>query len=459
MPEPRWSLVERLLGGPPDKPAVVDETGTALTFGELAQRAAVVRGGLAGQGIGAGDRVGIALGNRPEFVVAYLALLGLGAVAVPLNPESPKPELDENAARARLGLILREPADLPAGPPLGAKPVAVSAPAVLCDTAGTAGRPRSAVLTHANLLAALDQISADPRTRLHEDDVALGVLPLFHIFGLQVVLAASLAAGATVRLRSRFDPEEPLDGITLVSGVPPMFDAWAAAAISFDGVRLIVSGAAPLSARTVVGFESVTGRAISQGYGLTEASPVVTSGLLLDQPDPLSVGMPFPGIEVRLADVEGFDVLQGDPGEILVRGPNVFSGYDGDPEATAFVLADGWLHTGDVGVADEQGRLYLVDRAKDVIIVSGFNVFPGEVEEVLAAHEAVAAVGVVGVADAATGEAVKAVVVRRPGAKAGADELVAWCRARLARYKCPYEVEFVESLPRLPTGKLLRRSL
>jgi long-chain acyl-CoA synthetase len=301
------------------------------------------------------------------------------------------------------------------------------------------------------------------------DDVGLGVLPLFHIFGLNVVLGLSLYTGASVVLLDRFDAASSLDAIarhhvTVIAGAPPMFAAWArlpgADTTALAGVRLALTGAAPLSEETRTAFESRFGVTLRQGYGLTEASPVVTSSVFDGAPKPHSIGVPLPGVEVRLVDDEGEDALVGDSGEIWVRGPNVFKGYWHNDDASARALtADGWLRTGDVAVADDAGFLSIVDRAKDLIIVSGFNVFPAEVEDALLEHPDVAEVAVVGVAHPHTGEAVKAFVVPRPGSSITESDVQAFCAGRLARYKCPGTVIFVDDLPHGLAGKLLRRAL
>jgi len=323
------------------------------------------------------------------------------------------------------------------------------------------------MLTHASLLANLEQSRATNAT-LGPGDVMYGVVPLFHIFGLNVVLASSLRSGATLVLVARFDATAALEtiraeGVTVVPGVPTMWVAFAeladAPADAFATVRLAYSGAARLPLTTMQRVADRFGLTVAEGYGLTEASPIVTSssGLV---PQAGSVGAVLDGVELRVVDERGGDVLVGDAGEIWVRGDNVFKGYLDDPEATARVLSpDGWLRTGDIGYCDDDGRLYLVDRAKDLVIVSGFNVFPAEVEEVLAEHPAVADVGVVGVPHPQTGEAVRAYVVLASGAAVGADELVAFARDRLARYKCPSSVVFVDELPRNAAGKLVRRQL
>ena len=486
----------------PDDAVAIVSRRRETTYGLLREQVGALRGGLVGQGVTPGDRVAIACGNNWYFVASYLAVLGAGAVAVPLNPSAPPPELEyqlgttgaralvvaPSAAHAVGGLDRSKLPELtcvvaPAGVELAGAcvldellasppaPVVDRSPddlAVLMFTSGTAGAPRAAMLTHGNLLANLDQIQAVEARRQHADDVVLGVLPLFHIFGLNVVLDLSLAVGATVVLVERFDPASALEsivehGITVVSGPPTMWAAWAALPgadpEAFRSVRIAVSGAAKLPVETAQLVEDRFGVHLDEGYGLTETSPVVASATGTDAPRG-SVGSPLPRVEVRLVDVDGSDVLAGDSGEIWVRGPNVFPGYWRDPAATAAALTpDGWLRTGDIAVTDEHGYLYLVDRAKDLIIVSGFNVYPAEVEEVLIDHPAVAACAVVGVPHPYSGEAVKAYVVVEPGHSVDEDELIAWCAQRLARYKCPTKVMFVDALPQNLSGKVLRRAL
>jgi long-chain acyl-CoA synthetase len=265
----------------------------------------------------------------------------------------------------------------------------------------------------------------------------------------------------------RFDPATAIESIvqrkvTIVPGAPAMWVAFA----FFDDipgdalatVRLALSGASRLPVAAAEQFERRFGVAIREGYGLTEASPVVTTSTGM-QVRLGSVGRVLAGQQVRLVGADGDDVAAGDAGEIWVRGPNVFQGYWNDPEATARVLRDGWLLTGDIATTDDDGYLYLVDRAKDLIIVSGFNVFPAEVEEVLGEHPAVAEVAVIGVPHPQSGEAVKAYVVRQPGVDVDEDALISYAQDFLARYKCPSKVIFVDHLPRNASGKVLRRDL
>ncbi|MCU1375453.1 MAG: Acyl-CoA synthetase (AMP-forming)/AMP-acid ligase, partial [Actinomycetia bacterium] len=338
--------------------------------------------------------------------------------------------------------------------------------AALLFTAGTAGTPKAAMLSHGNLHTNLRQGQAVPERALTAADVSLGVLPLFHIFGLNVVLGLSLFAGGSVVLVERFDPVSALGAVrdhrcTVVAGAPPMWVAWAGLPdvdpAAFASVRLALSGAAPLPPPVAVVMADRFGVDLQEGYGLTEASPIVTSSA---GSGPGTIGRPVPGVSVRLVDDDGEDVPLGDPGELWVKGPNVFAGYWHDPDATAAALTDGgWLRTGDVAIAGDDGTLRLVDRVKDLVIVSGFNVFPAEVEAALRLHPAVAEAAVVGVPHPYTGEAVKAFVVVRPGAAVTEDDLVRHCETRLARYKCPDEVRFVPELPVGAAGKVLRRTL
>jgi len=470
------------------------------TYGQLRDQVAQLRGGLAARGVVDGDRVVIICANNRYFVLAYLATVGLGAVAVPLNPESPAAELEREigevtpaaaivgpaatsawaeisaATRDAIATVVYAEGDAPDGvtpiaelmesDPLPAVDVDRDHVAVMMFTSGTAGPPRPAMLSHGNLLANIEQ-TLSVRDETRPDDVVYGVLPLFHIFGLTVVLGVSFTVGATVLLVQRFDPATAIEsivqrGVTIVPGAPAMWVAFAyfddIPDSAFATVRLALSGASRLPTTVAEQFERRFRVTIREGYGLTEAAPVVTSSTGM----PVrvgSVGRVLAGEEVRLVGADGEDVAAGDPGEIWVRGPNVFQGYWHDAEATDRVLRDGWLRTGDIATTDDDGYLYLVDRAKDLIIVSGFNVFPAEVEEVLAEHPAVADVAVIGVPHPHHGEAVKAYVVRAPGVDVGEDALIAHCQDYLARYKCPSKVIFVDQLPRNASGKLIRREL
>jgi long-chain acyl-CoA synthetase len=479
-------------GAAPDRLAIAGPE--RITYGQLEARTAALASRLS-ETVSPGDRVAILAGNEAVFVVAYLATLAVGGVAVPLNPASPSQELarelevvapallftsagQRDLARRAVGHLDGGPttADLEAGESTSddAKFVAVERAeddlAALLFTAGTAGAPKAAMLTHGSLLANLEQVQQHPGLRIRETDVALGVLPFFHVFGLNVVLDLALIAGAAITLVENFHPAETLarvqrDGVTVIPAVPAVYAAWlaldeaSAPANAFERVRLCVSGATELPSSVVTAMHERFGMQVHDGYGLTEASPVVTTTAVAPESRIGSIGPPLPGIEVRLVDAEGNDVLDGDPGELVVRGPNVFAGYWRDEDATRRVLDNGWLHTGDIAVADDDGWLALVDRAKDVIIVSGFNVFPGEVEDALRSHAGVADAAVVGDPHPRTGETVVAYVVPAAGATLDPVELVRHAGRRLARYKLPTRVEVVDEVPRAFAGKLLRRAL
>ncbi len=491
-----------LIDGHPDDAVALIARGRRTTYGTIREQVAHLRGGLIERGVEPGDRVAILAANSWYFVVAYLATLGAGAVAVPLNPASPARELQRELASVGPKVVFSGPSatagvealDRAAVPSLElcvapspspglevvtyeellASPVAPLVErepddlAVLVFTSGTAGAPKAAMLTHGSMRANLDQCQALPIRAQAPDDVVLGALPFFHIFGLNVVLGLTLLSGASVVLVERFEPHSTLElvvqhGVTVISGAPPMWAAWAALPGTRPGdlasVRLAASGAAPLDVQVRRTIIERFGIPLVEGYGLTEASPVVTTGTGLDAPEG-SIGVPVPGVEVRLVDLDGQDALVGDPGEIWVRGPNVFAGYWEDEAATQQTLdEEGWLHTGDVAVVDDDGYLYLVDRAKDLIIVSGFNVYPAEVEELLCEHPEIDASAVVGVPHPHSGEAVKAYVVPAEGSHLDEHAVIAHCEAHLARYKCPQAVVFVDELPATATGNIIRAAL
>ena len=463
-----------------------------VTYGELDARSGALAAAYL-DGLEPGTRVGIVAGNGPAFVVAYLAALRAGMIAVPLDPAAPPAELSRNLSTVGAGLVVASephrkhggldgntvvalPVDgsLPGIAPSAKHTIVSVAPddtAVLLFTSGTAGAPKPAILTHGSLGANLEQVQRHPGLALRPDDIGLGLLPFFHIFGLNVALGLPLAAGASVVLIERFDPTDSLartrDGkVSVIAAVPAVFAAWLdlpddrAPSDAFAAVRLAVSGAAALPAEIAAGMHERFAVDVREGYGLTEASPIVTTAAIGGAARPGSIGPPLPGVEVALRDEDGADVLAGDPGEIWVRGANVFAGYWRDPEATARVIdSAGWLHTGDLAITDDDGWLRLVDRAKDLIIVSGFNVYPAEVEEALVEHPDVAEAAVVGVPDAKSGEAVVAFVVPCAGATPTWTELIAHLRRRLARYKLPSRIEFVDELPHTFAGKVPRRAL
>ena len=477
----------------PTKTALIQASdGTKVSFEALEREADRVAGALAASGIAPGDRVALGMHNCPHFLYAYFGILRAGAVVVPLNIMLTAAEvtavLRDAGARAAVtagpfGEVVREAAsqvDLVEAvyaaetwDELGdreAPSVSVGGDdlAVLAYTSGTTGEPKGVMLSHDNLLANLRQQMAIPEAHVTEDDVLFLALPLFHIFGLNVTLGLLVMNGATGVLMERFEPVPALRAIvehkvTILFGAPTMYGAWisvpGADQYDLSKVRLAVSGAAPLGTDVLRTFYDLFGVRVYEGYGLTETSPTLWSNRMADKPRPGSVGKPLPEVEFRLIDETGDDVELGDPGEVIVKGPNVFKGYWNRPDDTEKAFIDGWFRTGDVGVLDEEGYLYLVDRKRDLIIVSGFNVFPSEVENALLLNPKVAEAAVVGIPHAYTGEAVKAYVVLEPGAEATEAELVADVQRRLARFKCPSSIEIAADLPHLLTGKVLRRAL
>lgn len=509
----------------PGKLALVEADGATVTWAELERQVARVATGLGRMGVVAGRRVLICVPNRIEFVAAYLGVLRAQAVAVPVNPRATVPELawmiadsgsrvlvadrhTVEAVREAAGRVTRwlegddgglegddgglDPDLLErAHPPrlvvideapldgevawsrlLEAAPVDVPALqdpeklAALLYTSGTSGRPRAAMLTHRALLANIDQAADVQPPMIHGDDVVLGVLPLFHVYGLNAVLGSVLRHRAKLIIAPTFDPEGTLDliddeAISVVPIAPPVFAHWLPLedlAERVQPVRLMLSGSAPLSKQVIDRFTDLTGIPVHQGYGLTEAAPVVTSTLASTAGAVGSVGAALDGVELRLLDEQGLDVEGEDPGEILVRGANLFSGYW--PDGADGPDDEGWWRTGDVGFLDAAGDLFLVDRLKELIIVSGFNVYPHEVEAVLRTVDGVAGSAVIGVPDEQTGEAVVAYVVA-PGRDP--DEVVAdvrdRCAQQLARFKLPQRVEVVDELPQTPTGKVQKGRL
>lgn len=486
---------------------------TRLTWAELDQQVDAVARGLAGAGLVAGHRVAFALPNRIELVVTYLATLRAGYIAVPLNPTSATGEVAKMLANSGARLCLADtstvhtvraalddastaaesavdPADATpearvivvgrsAGPGEmmyadlhvdGApvmSPLDREALAVLLYTSGTSGRPRAAMLSHRALLANIDQASQTNPAPVSRRDIVLGVLPLFHAYGLNAVLGQVLLHGATLVLGALFDPDETLrlvaaEGVTVVPVAPPVIAAWVGRDDVVDrlaSVRTLLSGAGPLAENLVREFESRTGVAVEQGYGLTEAAPIVTSTIGTPVHKPGSAGRAVPGVELRVVDAAGEQTGVDDAGEILVRGDNVFSGYW--PDGAEAPSSDGWLATGDIGFLDPDGDLFMVDRIKEMVIVSGFNVYPSEIEEVVREVAGVRECAVIGVPDPRTGEAVLVYVAPTPEAErqALAAAVRQHCAERLARFKQPAAVEIVDTLPHSASGKVVKGRL
>jgi long-chain acyl-CoA synthetase len=340
--------------------------------------------------------------------------------------------------------------------------------AALLYTSGTTGRPRGAMLSHRALLANLEQLARIDPPVIGDDDRVLLVLPLFHVYGLNTGLGMVAWTGSTGILARRFDPVETLalvrdEQVSCIVGAPPIYVAWSMVpdlGASLATVRLALSGAAPLPPSVLSAILEATGHHVFEGYGLTEAAPVLTSTLCSAVAKPGSVGSPIPGIELKILSQEDGDESElpdNDPGEVVVRGASLFSGYW--PDGAGGPDEAGWFFTGDIAYLDQDGDLHLVDRTKELIIVSGFNVYPREVEDVLLDHYAVVEVAVLGVPHPYTGETVKALVVPRAGAIPDPQVLIDHAAARLARFKCPTVIEFVDWLPHSLTGKVSKGRL
>lgn len=505
----------------PDAPALVEHRPTGAdgaverrerTWAQVDADAVAVARALSGAGLRAGHRVAVVMANRIDLVVAYFAVLRGGMVAVPVNPRSTPREIGRMLADSGARVVLCDEAaaaqvreavaDLATDggervrvvvdgvPPEGdemsfeqllhdaptAEPAAPrdpEAPAVILYTSGTSGKPRGAVLTHRALLANVEQTAAVEPSVVDADDVVLGLLPMFHIYGLNAVLGQAVRQGARVVLVDGFDPTGLLrtissEGVTNVALAPPVVAAWAGRddlREHLAGVKHVLCGAAALDPDLAAEFTASSGHVVEQGYGLTETAPVITATLASGRepdvpPVPGSVGHPLPGIELRLVDsATGVQAAPGDPAEVWVRGDNLFSGYW--PDGADGPRPDGWYPTGDIGYLDDEGDLVLVDRVRELVIVSGFNVYPAEVEHVVAEVEGVGEVAVVGVPDEDTGEAVLAFVVPTGSADAGTLEtaVVEHCSTRLARFKQPRHVLVVENLPHSATGKVAKGRL
>jgi long-chain acyl-CoA synthetase len=462
------------------------------TYAKLRERAAAVGARLREAGIGPGDRVLLVAPSVPEFAGAYYGILAAGAVAVTANTMSTRPELEYAGTDAGVGLALgwhdvapapaeaaaalgvpywsltADLAELTAEAPLGAPHAAADEDnAVILYTSGTTGRPKGAQLTHGNLIACAEAfgevLAFTPEDRFGT------ALPLFHVFGQAVVMGTTLHAGASLSLLERFDAEALLDllrrdRLTVMAGVPTMWNALLHAPGGDDGadfasLRLAASGGAAMPAEVMRAFEERFGCVILEGYGLSETAGAATFNGLDRERKASCVGIALPRCEVTIRGDGGAELPEGDVGEVYIKGPVVMKGYWNRPEATEEVLQDGWLRTGDLGTKDADGDIRIVDRKKDLIIRGGYNVYPREVEEVLYEHPDIVEVAVIGVPDDHLGEEVAAVLALRPGAELDPAALRAWAKERLSAYKVPRLFQTLDTLPKGPTGKILKRAI
>jgi long-chain acyl-CoA synthetase len=478
--------VQRGAASYPDRIALMFE-GQSWTYCELDDQSSQAAGMFAADGLRAGDRIALYLPNLPEFAIAYLGILKLGAIAVSISTGWKHDELHHVLDNCGARAVVTTP-DLREHIPPGsvehvyvcdeAFAVALASadrfpgpramqpgdPAVIVYTSGTTGRPKGAVLSHANVV---ENIEAKRRyLGIGSGDRGMLFLPLYHCFGQNAVFNAMLQAGAAVVLHRRFDLEQVLRSIadhqvTMFFGVPANFIVLLSRLpfAEVAGIRYWFSAAAPLPLEVENAWRNTFGAPIFQGYGLSETSPFASYNHLSEY-RPGSIGAPIEGVEMKVVDpATGADCAAGEKGEIVVRGHNVMLGYWESPEETARAIRDGWFHTGDIGRRDVDGYFFIEDRLSDMIISGGVNVYPAEVENVLLSHPAVAEAAVYGIRELLLGEQVRADVVLRPTAAASEDEIRGYCRQRLAEVKAPSIVRFVQQIPKSPTGKILKRVL
>lgn len=474
-----------------------------LSYTELWEPAESLCRSLHGLGIARGDRIAVQLSKGLPFLYTYLASLQLGSIMVPLNNTYTREEMayfiKDSGARLLIidselanpirearsefpslehlvvvgqGELLNKGKDeidfLSLLDPSGPKPNYCPQPddiALIIYTSGTTGRSKGAMLTQENIYSNLESLH---QAWGHTDqDILLHTLPLFHIHGLLVAFHGALHAGMGIVMRSRFDPLDVLrcieqHGCTIFMGVPTMYQRLLQVEnpnrFNLKSMRLWISGSAPLPAAAFSRFQRIFGCSILERYGMSETG-INVSNPLLGVRKPGSVGLPLPGVAVRVVDAAGKDVATGEVGEVWIQGKNVFKGYWQMPDKTRESFTDGWFRTGDLGYRDPEGYLYLVSRAKDLIISGGLNVYPKEIETLIETLEAVEEAAVIGVPDQDLGERVVAVVVTRPYRALGAEEVIALCRERLAGYKCPKAVFFAESLPKNAMGKVMKNVL
>lgn len=480
----------------PDKEALLFK-GARTSYLDLYRQVSHISSALKARfNLEKGDRVAIFLPNIPEFCLSYLAVVKLGAIAVSLNVMLKRDEvafiLNDSGAKVIIaaghlldqipetiptleGIVcvgeLNSPGVVPyqdllseSLPPISKTSLEEDEGAAILYTSGTTGKPKGVLLTHKNLVS--NVYATNHHTRMRPEDKLICYLPLFHCFGQNFIMNASVNTGATLVLHERFHPDEILRSVkehrvSMFFGVPAVYTRLLELPGIEDhlsSVRYYFTAAAPMPSEVAHRWRERFGQTIYEGYGLTETSPFASYNHDFCYREG-SVGTPIENVEMKIVDEKGNDLLPGEVGEIAIKGPNVMKGYYHQPEETAQAIRDGWFFTGDIGRMDEEGYFYLVDRAKDMINVAGFKVWPREVEEVFLKHPTLSEVAVVGIPDPISGEAVKAFVVLRGDATIKEQDLIDFCRSRIAVYKAPRHVEFLDALPKNPAGKILKREL
>jgi long-chain acyl-CoA synthetase len=469
--------------------------GRSIDYRQLDDTVKRYAGYLRRLGVKQGDRVILSCLNSPEFIFSYLGTVRIGAVIVPINFMLTMEEIayivrDSEAKIMMVHPLILQKAKLPKEAIMKALGVDVivldeefqkavmaseeealdefddeNAISTFLYTSGTTGKQKAAMLTHKNLTANAEQC----RIGLHgkPDDNYMCVLPMFHVFGFTACVLLPLLTGATISIMEMFQPKEVIEtlikeNITVFMGVPTMYAVLIEAGknnISFPSLRLAVSGGAALPVEIFRQAKSILKLPIVEGYGLTEASPAVCFNPLDGVQKEGSIGVPLAGVECKIFNDKDEEVPVGEVGELVVRGDNVMLGYFRQEEKTREALMNGWLHTGDLARMDEEGYVYIVDRKKDLVIVGGLNVYPREVEEVIYQYPKVKEAAVIGIDDNLRGEYVKAFVALKEGVTCSSRELLRFLKGKLANYKLPREIDFVEALPKNSTGKILKRLL
>jgi len=502
----------------PDKEAIIFQ-GRKITYRELGEEVANAASGLAQEGLKKGERMAIMLPNCPQYVAAYYAILKIGGIVVNVSPMYVERELEFQLKDAGVKTILalrdfyprleavREKVSLKtiiltdlheergkktrkksgSGvargvlnytellekgrrlPPPSVK-VDPDEVALLQYTGGTTGFSKGAMLTHRNLVADVLQCVSWNCDAVRGKERMFAVLPFFHVYGMTVAMNEAIELGATIIMLPRFNVDEALEAINLYQptrfpGVPTMYMAIMnhpqVNKYDISSIRVCSSGSAPMPVEAQRRFEELTGAKVSEGYGLTEASPVTHANPFNGKRKIGSIGLPRPDVDAKIVDLETGekDLPPGEVGELCIRGPQVMKGYWNRPEETRKTLRNGWLYTGDIGRMDEEGYFYIVDRKKDMIICSGYNVYPRDIEEVLYQHPKIQEACIVGVPDPYRGETVKAFVVLKETEQAAQEEIIEYCQKNMAKYKAPTMVEFRKELPKSHVGKVLRKIL
>ncbi len=492
----------------PAETAIIFE-GLHLSYAQLNAASNQFANALQEAGIKRGDKVSLMLPNIPQFPIAYYGILKVGAVAVPMNVLLKSDEIEyllsnsdatalitfegfmgeavkavERVKSCKTLVVAQSPGSqipLPSGdnvysfsafhaaksPNFDLVPTMPDETAVILYTSGTTGKPKGAELTHFNLFYNA-QFGGDKLVQTNPGDVALGILPLFHVFGQTNVMNSFISRGASITLIPRFDPVKALqvierDKVTHIAAVPTMYFALlhCPERTKYDtsSLRLGLSGGSAMPVEVLHEFEKVYGFPILEGYGLSETSPTASFNMM-DRPRKVgSIGLAIWGVEMKIFNDQDQEVAQGELGEIVVRGHNVMKCYYKNPTATAEAMRNDWFHTGDVAYVDEEGYFFIVDRIKDMIIRGGLNVYPREIEEVLYQHSAISEAAVIGVADQKFGEEVGAYVTFKPGCSATPEEIIEFAKSKLAGYKYPRTIIILDTLPKGPTGKILKREL